>query len=345
MKNSNLVATTIQEDPQPEAADLAAGVESALEEHLGQRPRIRHLACRPSLYRSSFMIEDIDVELEDGSMFELVAKPTAWSAMCPEARTAKPAFIYDEEREFTVYEQTLRALDIGAARYFGSFTTSTCGRVLLLERSDGTPLWQIGEFEAWREAARWLARFHTGARRGSVPLRSAPRHLLQYDREFYQCWMARALDFGTGRHDRLEQLADKYASVVEWLMAQPREFIHGEYYSGNILVERRPEVPFEIRTVDWEMAAVAPALIDLANLLCGNWTDDERVDMADTYFATIAEYGGAVPERDLYQKTLDCCLIHLAVKNLGWSRTWTPPARCAHDWLGEALRLCEKWRL
>jgi hypothetical protein len=337
--------TTDLRNPPLATSQLIAGVVDTLEERVGGRQHIRHLECRPSMYRSSFLIEDIDVELDDGSRLELVAKPTAWSAMCPEARAAKPSFACDEERECSVYELILPNLDVSAVRYYGSFVGHADVRFLLLERSEGTPLWQVGDFEAWREAARWLARLHTHARRAGVHRGHTAEHLLRYNREFYDCWMRRALEFRMGTRKELEQLDGIYTRVVNVLLAQPLEFIHGEYDCDNILVERRADVPFCVRAVDWEMAAVAPPLIDLATLLCGNWTDEARAEMADAYHSACAEYGSHVLPRDRYLKTLDCCLIHLAVKNLGWSGAWTPPARSAHDWLGEALRLGEKWQL
>jgi hypothetical protein len=137
--------------------------------------------------------------------------------------------------------------------------------------------------------------------------------------------------------------------VIEVLLNERTGFIHGEFYSSNVLVQRRDcsagATLFMVRPVDWEMAALGPPLVDLACLLAGRWTDAERADVADTYFLELAGLGGDVSPRGNYLKTLDCCLIHLSVRNLGWSNAWTPPAVRAHDWLGEAVRLCEKWQL
>ena len=60
-----------------------------------------------------------------------------------------------------------------------------------------------------------------------------------------------------GTRKGLEQLDGIYTRVVNVLLAQPLEFIHGEYDCGNILVERHVDVPFCVRAIDWEMAAVA----------------------------------------------------------------------------------------
>mgnify|MGYP003338014647 CR=1 FL=1 len=39
---------------------------------------------------------------------------------------------------------------------------------------------------------------------------------------------------------------------------------------------------------------------------------------------------------------LDCCRLYLAVRMLGWSDQWTPPAQHTHNWLTEAATLAER---
>ena len=119
----------------------------------------------------------------------------------------------------------------------------------------------------------------------------------------------------------------------------------------------RGEVPLGVPGRGWYAVAagavVAGLLIAIALvawaifacLLAGRWTDGQRADAADAYYTELAGLGRPIPERERYLRTLDYCLIHLSVRNLGWSADWTPPSDRVHDWLGEALRLCEKWNL
>jgi hypothetical protein len=85
--------------------------------------------------------------------------------------------------------------------------------------------------------------------------------------------------------------------------------------------------------------------MDLACLLAGRWSDQDRAGVADAYDQERAARGGALAGRENDLRTLDYCLIHLSIRNLGWSRDWSPPPDRDHDWLGEALRLCEKWHI
>jgi aminoglycoside/choline kinase family phosphotransferase len=155
--------------------------------------------------------------------------------------------------------------------------------------------------------------------------------------------MTRALRFHAGQ-PALCALAPTHSRVVNRLLDEETAFLHGEFYSENILVESG-DGAMTVRPVDWEMAAFGPALMDLAHLVAGRWSDDARAHVADAYFRELQAHGHDTPQRERYLETLDCCLIHLSIQNLGWSDAWTPPPEHAHDWLGEALRLCEKWQI
>jgi hypothetical protein len=138
-------------------------------------------------------------------------------------------------------------------------------------------------------------------------------------------------------------MVETYGRAIERLVRLPSTLIHGEFYASNILVEGTREGS-RIRPVDWEMAAVGPGLIDLAALSSGAWTESQRTEMAAAYHdALLSEGWTGVPFEDLLL-ALDDCRLHLAIRGLGWARDWTPPAENAHDWLGEAIALCERPR-
>ncbi len=329
------------------AIDEHGGAEigQALAPHLGRR-RVDSITSVPSPSRSSFFVDEIDVRLDDGTTLELMAKAVHWDAMVPEGRSAKPRFLWSEERERASYAAILSTLGLGTARYFGSYVDSSGARYLLLERVHGVPLWQRGDLDAWREAARWLARLHVrvGARRATHS--AAGPYLLHYDRGYYQRWIARARAFHRHRRHELQALTERYARLLEWWLAEPTTFIHGEFYASNVLIEARDDARSGCvaRPVDWEMAAIGPAAVDLACLVAGHWTDEERAAIADAYWRESALEDGHPCARDRSLQTLDYCLVHLCVRNLGWARDWTPPPDQVHDWLTEALRLCDKWQ-
>jgi hypothetical protein len=322
--------------------DLRSALEAALGTSIGGR-RIRRVDWRPCPDQSSFVIDEVDVELDDGSSLALIAKATSWDLLEHEATLAKPRFLHDANRELTAYESILSTLDVATPRYYGSVMCGPRDRRLLLERSTGVQLWQLDKSGAWHAAARWLARMHSRAGAALVQANGAARHLLRYDEAFYRRWMHRAVAFAGHDASALTALVDRHDRVVTWLLEQPVGFLHGEFYSANILVETDAAGTFVVRPIDWEMAAIGPPLVDLASLLSGQWTDAERADVVRTYFQSLEGVTPGDPEHEL--RALDYCLIHLAVQNLGWSDQWTAPPKRAHDWLGEALRLCAKWNL
>jgi hypothetical protein len=338
------LATPLSPGLQPEDRfGLSSHLERVLANSESGSRRISSIEWRPSAYQSSCSIDDLDVKLEDGSTIALVAKAVDWRAMCPDAQRARPRWLWDETRERTVYESILPTSGLTTAPYLSAYVSRSGVRYLLLERIAGVPLWQL-DVDAWCAAARWLARMSRCIAPGNLAA-SAAACLLTYDRRFYRVWMERAVVFHAASTAALQPLFHAYDAVVEWLLGENTAFLHGEFYSSNVLVERSAGRSDLVRPVDWEMAAIGPASIDLACLLAGRWTDYERALIADVYYRELASLGGPAPPRERYLKTLDYSLIHLSVRNLGWSGDWTPPPDRSHDWLSDALALIDKWNL
>jgi hypothetical protein len=221
---------------------------------------------------------------------------------------------------------------------------------LFLERVPGLEIRHVGVFDAWRQAARWLADLHGRfARRGTRLRHALELPLLQHDAAYYRVWMRRARMFahraahGPRRQslEGIEWLALRYEEVVRRLASLPSTFIHGEFFACNVWIqgsgkERR------VCPVDWEMASVGPGLIDLA-ALCAGWSDRRRAALADTYYDALRrQRDGWSPTRDEFLAALDCCQLHVAVKMLGWSSSWEAPPQHSHNWLTEAVRLAER---
>ena len=325
--------------------DCTVRIQQVLAASLGDGRHICRIDKRPSPYRSSFFVDEIDVTLDDGSTFGLIAKSADGTAMSAEAQQAKPLFLRNDERERAIYESILARLELNTPRFFGSYVDGSGVPYLLLERVDGVPIWQCSDLEVWRQAARWLAHLHSRRSLHVAASGRAAAHLIGYDRDYYDRWMQRACEFHLTGPGEVAALARRFPAVVEWLLDEPTVFIHGEFYPSNVIVSPgEAQGSVVVRPLDWETGALGPALVDLACLVAGRWTDADRADVTDAYFAELASAGGHVPSRRHYLKTLDCCLIHLSVRNLGWSADWSPPPDRSHDWLHDAMRLCDKWR-
>ena len=293
------------------------------------------IAQRPCSYRTSYELDEIDVSLGDGTSLSLMLKSLGRSALDPAARRAKPAFLHDPLREIEVYRSLLEPAGLDTPRFHGAVVEPERDRYwLLIENVTGEVLWQVGELDVWRDAARWLAVLHESFRDRS--LGAAEPHLLRYDAVFYASWMERALEFaGRDRRPPLEALAERYDEVAERLAALPPTFLHGEFYASNVLIQRDTE-RVRVAPIDWENAAVGPGVIDLAALTTGGWTAPERDEIARGYLEQAAGLGHDRDVRDLHE-SLELARLHLAIQWLGWDPTWSPPAEHRHDWLAEAL--------
>jgi hypothetical protein len=326
--------------------DLRTALEAALSDHLGAPRRVAWLERAASDYRSSFALEELRVGLDDGMALDVMFKDLSPKGLTDVARAAKPAFLYDPQREINTYRDLLAKAGLGTPLFYGAVADPVAGRYwLFLERVRGRELYQIGERAVWRHAARWLAGLHFRFAPRSDALRRTAA-LVTCDADYYRLWPRRALAFAEAGFSpdaaaRLGRIVAGYERVVERLLALPATLLHGEFYASNVLVQ---ELPGGIRVcpVDWEMAAVGPGLLDLAALTAGRWTEDERTDLALAYHAAYPPTDGWPPAPEEFLADLDVCRLHLAIQWLGWAREWSPPRDHAHDWLQDALTLAAK---
>jgi hypothetical protein len=312
--------------------------------HFGRPCRIDRLEHRPSAFRTSFAIEEIDVLLENGTPVPILLKDLGPQALLEGARRVKPAFLHDPRREIEVYRSLLAPHRLGTALCYGAVTDAAAGRFwLFLERVSGQELYQVGELSTWQSVARWLAVFHSRFVGQAARLTQAAP-LLTYDGDYYQLWLRRARSFlpaGGPTRSGFDRLAGHYGRVVARLLALPRTFLHGEFYASNVLVQETG-TGLRVCPVDWEMAAVGPGLMDLAALTAGGWSEADKNDIARSYLTEWAAQGAEMPQTETFCSALDHCRLHLAVQWLGWARDWSPPAEHQQDWLGEALRLADR---
>jgi Ser/Thr protein kinase RdoA (MazF antagonist) len=222
----------------------------------------------------------------------------------------------DPRREIAVYRDVLAPLAVpGTAQVAAADHVSS--RWLVLELVEGTPLWQIGDLAIWQEAARWLARLHALA----VPNAET---LVRYDAANLQGRLELAPD--------TERFAQR---VAERLAALPVRLIHGDFYPANILVEPGPR----IRVVDWETCGVGPAVLDVAALISGRWSEQDRERIVDAYLAASSPLLRLGVDDLLYARLL------LAAQWVGWHERWRPPPEQSHDWHSELLELSERLSL
>ena len=282
---------------------------------------------RPLAYRSSYPLELLRVALPQGER-EVVFKDLGRRDDADAAWEVKPRFVRDPDREIAVYRDVLAPLGLSAPAYLGSVVARD-RHWLFLEHVTGEPLWQVGELDTWREAARWLAAMHV-AFLGSPEL---PACLLRCDGDHYRRWLERARRFSD--RAEVETLGPAFRRALDWLEGQPRTLLHGEFYPSNVLVARAGGQP-SIRPLDWEMAGEGPGLLDLAALVSG-WEATERRLIAEAYRRELP--AACRPVAAEFRAALDHCRLLQAVQWLGWSPRWVPPPQHACDWLVTALEI------
>ncbi len=314
------------------------------EDHLAPR-RIVRLEREPSACHSSFPLEELTIWFADGESLKLIFKNLNPRALSVEARAAKPEFLDDPLREIELYCCLLDSRQLGTAFCYGWVVDVTADRYwLFLEKVEGHELYQVGEFDIWRQTARWLAHLHSRYRNADGLPPAAQARLMRYDAAYYECWLERANSYQTHTAENLQtpeqvrwqQLAQWYPQVVCELTALPTVLIHGEFYASNVIVQGTlPSL--RVCPVDWERAALGPGLIDLAALVAGNWTEVQKCDLALQYLAELQTCGIEAPQPEVFLRELHLCRLHLAVQWLGWSRNWSPPQEHQQDWLAEAV--------
>jgi Ser/Thr protein kinase RdoA (MazF antagonist) len=322
--------------------DLRQSLERALGHHSGGPRRISRLERSPCVFTSSFALEELQLQLDDGTGLDLMFKDLGSSGLSERAREAKPDFLSDPQREIEAYRSILARADLGTATFYGADVDPAQDRYwLFIENVRGIALWQIGELEIWEAVARWAAELHNRFAGQDVP---GVEHLVRYDADLYRLWLRRALDFAdrweARQHGKarktIEWLAERYETVVERLASLPVTFIHGELYASNVLVDQRNRGT-RVCPIDWELAAIGPGLIDLAALTMG-WATQQRTALATAYLDAHAR-SERLPAGEAFLELLDCARLHLAVQWLGWAPDWRPPRSHRRNWVDDALTI------
>jgi hypothetical protein len=327
-------------------------IAEALRFALAEMPEFASPAARifrqPSDYRSSFALEEITIHGTEGRRLVLIFKDLDWQSLTPAVRQAKPALLYDPLREIEVYRRVLAGSRLGTARCYAAIADPARPRYwLFLEKAPGAELYQYGPLEVWGDVARWLARFHhdDDIRQAADDAEIRP-HFLRYDRAFFRVWVDRAVEFVSRRQgpkaaSALYRLARRYDEVAQFLASLPATLIHGEFYASNVVVDASLSPP-RVCAIDWELAGIGPAVIDLAALVVGKWTEAQRAELIAAYQSGLPAGHPWAGDCETISHAVDHARLHLAVQWLGWSPEWTPPAAHAQDWLAEALLLGER---
>jgi hypothetical protein len=293
---------------------------------------IRSISTRRYPYASSFRLDEVIVELDDGERAALIRKDFARSKMLPDARRRRPTSMDDPSREIETYRRVLVPAGIGPRCLLTMADAASSQFWLITEKVRGVELWQIGDINIWEDVVRWLSGLHEAYADRQADLLVDDPHLPILDEAWFDRWTSRAMAaLATSTDERAPSLrrAMSGLDLAAELGALPRTFVHGEFYSSNVIVGD-DGVGTTICPVDWETAALGTGMIDLAAITSG-W--DAQIEAQ-----LVSAYG---PLRGT-ERDLQLCRLHLALRWIGWLQGWSPPAAHAQDWIGAALDLASR---
>jgi aminoglycoside phosphotransferase (APT) family kinase protein len=314
---------------------IAAGLPTLLDEEA--LPPIESLEIRPSPYRTSFPLDELHVTLGDGRQVRLIRKLLSLRTLSPNASAAKRAELFDAWREVEVYRRVLADARLGTAAFIGAGVCSDAsGPWLVLEHVQGVEMYQVGAMESWCTAAAWLATMHERLAWAATDGALASSLI----RQGWDTWsrsMQRALEVGLGTVPARTRarLAAAHDAVITLLEGMPVRLLHGDAYASNIILDD-PQTPQRVCAVDWEMASLGPALLDLAALTAGSWSQDAVSHLASAYVGALPVSSSWRHDRTAFETALDACRLQVAVQWLGWRGDWVPPPDHLHDWVAMA---------
>ena len=303
----------------PDTEALRTGLELALQAENPSRGSVALLTREPTAYSTTFPCEIVTCRIGRGRPRQLFCKYTADIDYTGHGHRGGVSY------EIKTYRNILTATNNFRPRFYGAYTQPETGQYwLFLEYLKGSiRVGKLNDLDAMAKTARWIARFHTA----SLRLLNDDRlgFLKRYDKEYFLGWIYRAADFAGPKYHRsswLQHLCDHAGDLLSPLMAFAPVIIHGEYYQHNILFHQGQVCP-----VDWESAAIAEGLIDLASLTDG-WESKVAGLCAETYAQT--RWPVAIPAE--FPKVFQAAKLYMAIRWLGDDPDFTGSAAADGHW-------------
>lgn len=337
-----------QSDATLSDGELQLFVSQALAERRLQFGPVASVHRHPFVYASSYALEAVVVRFEDKRELRLIFKNLSLESMEEQAQRVRPSASHRPHCEISMYSEVLSKARLGCAFCYGALIDDERNRYgLLLEQVEGDDLGKIGDFSIWQSAANWLAMAHR--RLPHVVQDSGTKHIYDYNETCFHQWIdhAQQVTESSGQWNSAElsttdvtflvTQARRAALVVNRL---PKTVIHGEYYASNILASRH-DGQLRICPVDWETAGFGCGLLDVATLVAGKWSEEEKDRLTETYLTAMEHDGKTAPELPDVSTALCCCRLLMAMKWIGRARHWQAPVEHRCDWIAEALGMAE----
>jgi hypothetical protein len=286
---------TLLDEAPPTPRDV---LEGGLSDYFGSAVRIVDITGESVWGGTEYPLKRLRVTLASGDIV-----PVIFKRRLPAPDPDPVGNVY--MREVLIYRRLLARERFGAPAVYASVYEEPRDRYWLFLEDVGDVTLEDGTAEDFVAAARWLAGLHAAHTGRDEALRSLGC-LGEHGSRFYQALAAKARRnlhvAGAGQAlIRFDKLMERYASIVNDLLARPRTLVHGDLAPHNLVLQRG-----RVRPVDWEWAAVGPAAWDLARLLYG-WGSSLESMCLDAYVTAFGRDGAVAIERDDLEETLRQC--------------------------------------
>jgi len=290
---------------------LREGLERMIPAMLGEASAITDIRWSRFNLSTSYNTYLVTVELITGNELKLFLKDFGFSVRLKDSPKQR------RERELRVYQDLLAEAELGTARHYGSILDESQERFwLLLEFVDGTPVGYCN-IEHWAPAAGGLGRMHGYFAQHANRLRACD-FLIHHSADFYWSNAELALhnvsQVSPHLVDRLANIIDHYAPIVEIMTGQPPTLLHGGCRSSNILIKVASD-PSRVCIVDWEEAGFGAPLYDVAYLLDG--IEPPTLDqLLDVYRQEALAYNLPLPPKEDMKYIVDCFRLQMVMNML-----------------------------
>jgi hypothetical protein len=294
----------------PAKSDLTAALTSVFQTNGSRQNRLHVVEREPAEYSTTFPCEIVTCRLSEDNNIRMFCKYNGGVDYTGHGHRGRV------EYEISVYRDILSRLPLHQPKFYGGWVEPrTRQHWLFLEYlPECLRIGKLDDAEVMKQAARWIAQFHSL----NEPRAGSKRHrfLKKYDEEYYLGWVRRTSEFAGSLHRRypwLHALCEQSERLLAPLVEMPPTVIHGEYYSPNVLFHRGSVCP-----VDWESAAIANGLIDLASLTEG-WSEEIISGCRREY--THTRWPGGAPAG--FEEALNAARLYMNFRWLGDDRHTT----------------------
>jgi hypothetical protein len=323
---------------------LRQAIEKIVEREAKGGSAIRAITTQLSPYSSSFRIDEIVAEFDSDATVRFLLKDLSWHTMLDGGQRVRNAHGHDPAREIATYRRLLPSAPAGPPRCLAAVSDhETAIHWLFLEWVDGLQLRHIGERSVWESVATWVGRYHTAlSRRAGIATAVAVR-LPRWNADHYRWTLARVHEHVSKRGNRLQRqsmaVVDRHHDwMTHQLLNSLDTVMHGQMYPANVVVDVATPRP-RICVLDWETAAVGPGVVDVAALIEGRWSEEDRLALIEAY---LLGRDGIVTTSSLVsvQQEIRCARVHLALEAALLPASVIPSDMTA-DWLAIAAELSE----